>query len=128
MKSKTLSLKTITNELDFLKKINYNSMKRLSKKNLLLVANKLTKNMPDPRNAEEQYQSFIIKKNRKSVKQSEIITYVPRTFENPNIVEIKSIITEHPKTSNKLSKTIRQVEKIGFNSSSYKDTKKVKFF
>ena len=65
MKSKTLSLKTITNELDFLKKINYNSMKRLSKKNLLLLANKLTKNMPDPRNAEEQYQSFIIKKTQK---------------------------------------------------------------
>ena len=53
MKSKTLSLKTITNELDFLKKINYNSMKRLSKKDLLLLANKLIKNIPDPRSAEE---------------------------------------------------------------------------
>ena len=28
-----------------------------------------------------------------------------------NIVDIKSVITEHPKTSHKLSKTIRQTEK-----------------
>ena len=60
----------------------------------------------------------------KSIKQSEIISYQPRTFQNPDIVDIKSIITEHPKTSHKLSKTIRQAENIGSNSSLYKDTKK----
>ena len=63
-----------------------------------------------------------------SVKQSKIIIYQPKTFENPNIVDIKSIIIEHPKTSHKLSKTIRQAEKVGSNSSLYSGTKKVKKF
>ena len=43
-------------------------------------------------------------KNTKSVKQSQVFTYRPKTFENPNIVDIKLVITEHPKTSNKLCK------------------------
>ena len=76
-------------------------MKRL-KKDLLLLPNKLIEKIPDPRNAKEHYQSFIRKKNRKSVKQSEIITYQPKSFENPSIVNIKSFIIEHPKTSYKL--------------------------
>ena len=63
--------------------------------------------MPDPRNAKEHYQSFIRKK--KLVKRLKMITYQPKPFEKPNIVDIKSIITEHPKTSHKFSKTIRQV-------------------
>ena len=50
MKAKILSLKTIIKELDFLKINNY----------LLLVANKLIKNISDLRNAKEHYQSFII--------------------------------------------------------------------
>ena len=79
---------------------------------MLLLANKLIEKIPDPRNAKERYQSLIKKKNRKSVKQSEIITYQPKTFENPNIVDIKSVIIEHPKTSHKLSKSIRQAEKV----------------
>ena len=44
------------------------------------------------------------------------------------MVDIKSIITEHPKTSLKLSKTIRQAEKVGCNSSFYSDTKKQEHF
>ena len=44
-------------------------------------------------------------------------------MENPNIVDIKSVITKRPKTSHKLSKTIRQAEKVGSNSSLYSDTK-----
>ena len=60
MKSKTLSLKTIINELDILKKSVIISMKRLNKKDLLLLTNKLIKKIPDPRNAKEHYQSFII--------------------------------------------------------------------
>ena len=75
-------------------------MKRLNKKDFLLLANKLIRNIPDLRNAKEQYQSFIIKKNRKSVKQSEIITYQPKTSD---IADIKSIITENPKTSHKFT-------------------------
>ena len=50
-------------------------MKRLKRKDLLLLANKLIEKVPDPRNAKEHYESFLRKKNRKSVKQSEIITY-----------------------------------------------------
>ena len=57
-----------------------------------------------------------------------IITYHPKTLENTNIVDIKSIITEHPNTSNKLSKTARQTEQVGSNSSLYSVTKKVKNF
>ena len=56
---------------------------------------------------------FIRKKNRKSVKQWEIINFQPKTFKNPNNVDINSVITEHQKTSHKLSKTIRQAEKVG---------------
>ena len=45
-------------------------MKRLKRKDLLLLANKLIEKVPDPRNAKENYESFLRKKNRKSVKQS----------------------------------------------------------
>ena len=45
----------------------YYSMKRLNKKDLLLLANKLIGKVPDPRNAKEHYQSFIRNKNTKSV-------------------------------------------------------------
>ena len=94
----------------------------------MLLANKLEK-IPDPRNAKEHCQSFIRKKNNtKSVNQLKVITYEPKTFEIPNIVDIKSIITEHQKTSHKLSKTIRQAKKVGSNSPLYSDTKRVKIF
>ena len=58
--------------------------------------------MPDPCNTKKHYQSFIRKKNKKSVKQSEIINYQPKYFESSNFVDIKSIITEYPKTSHRL--------------------------
>ena len=54
----------------------------------------------------------------------EAVTYQSKTFENPNIVDIKSVITQHPKTSHQLSKTIRQAQKVGSNSSLYSDAKK----
>ena len=69
------------------------------------------KKIPDSRNSQEYHQSFIGKKNTKSVKQSKIITYQPKTFENPNTVDIKSAIVEHSKASHKLSKTIEQAKK-----------------
>ena len=81
-------------------------MKRLKKKkDLLLFAKKLIEKIPYPCNAKEHYQSFIRKKNTKS----ETCTSIPKTFDT---VDIKSIITEHLKTSHKLSKIIRQVEKV----------------
>ena len=76
-----------------------------------MLANKLIENIPDPCNAKEHYQSYIGKKNIKSVKQSKIITYQPKPFENPNIVGIKSVIAEHGKTSHKLSKTTIRLKK-----------------
>ena len=82
---------------------------------------KLIEKIPGPCNAEE---SFLRKKNRKSLKQSEIITYQPKTFKNPNIVDIKSVVTEYPEPSHKLLKTIRQAEKVSSNSSLYSDTRK----
>ena len=61
--------------IGFSKKISYNLIKRLNKKDLLLIADKLIKNVHDLCNAKELYKSFMIKENNKSVKQSEIITY-----------------------------------------------------
>ena len=68
--------------------------------------------IPNPRNTKEHYQWFLRKKSTKLVKQSKIITQQPRTFENPNIVDINSAIIEHLKTSYILSKTIKQDEKV----------------
>ena len=48
-------------------------------------------------------------------------------MKNPNIVDIKSVITEYPKTSQKSSKTIEKAEKLGFNSSLYSDKKSENF-
>ena len=50
------------------------SMKRLKKKDLLFLENKFIEKITNLRNAKEHYQTFIRKKTRKSVKQSQIIT------------------------------------------------------
>ena len=84
MKSETLSLKTIVKKIGFSKE-----------------------NIPDPLNSKERYQLFITKKTATSIKQSKMLTYQPKTFENPNIVDMTS---ENPKTSHILSKTIRRAE------------------
>ena len=68
MNPETLSLKAIVNKLDLLKKknlIQWNNWK----KDLFLFATKLIETIPDPRNAKEHYQSFIRRKNTKSVKE-----------------------------------------------------------
>ena len=69
------------------------------------------------------------------VKRSKIITYQLKTMENPDIVDIKSVIIEHLKSLHKLSKTIRQAAKVSqvgteknSNSPLCSQTKKVKFF
>ena len=70
-------------------------MKGLKRKYLLLLAKKSVEKIPHPCNAKEHYQSFLRKNNRNSVKQSETITYLPKTFENSNIVDtIKSVILQ----------------------------------
>ena len=48
---------------------------------------------------------------KKLMKQPEIITYQPKSIENPDIIHIKWVTIEHPKTSCKLSKTIGQAKK-----------------
>ena len=54
--------------IGFSKIIGYNSLKRLYQKDLLLFANKLLKNVTN-------HQSFITKKNKKSIRRSEINTF-----------------------------------------------------
>ena len=73
-----------------------------------MLANKLIEKIPNPRNAKEHYQSFIKYKTKKLAKQQKIITYRPKTFENPKIVDIKSVILE-------------QAEKASSNSFLYSD-------
>ena len=86
----------------------------------------------DPFNAKEYYNSYLKrKKNTKSVKRLKITTQEPKTIENADFVEIKSVIIKHPKSSHNLSKTIMQVGKVsqvGFGKRSnrplYSKTKK----
>ena len=46
------------------------------------------------------------------MKRSKITTQQPKAIENPNITDLKSVFIEHPKIFGKLSKTIRQAEKV----------------
>ena len=69
------------------------------------------------------------------MKRSKITTQQPKAIENPNITDLKSVFIEHPKIFGKLSKTIRQAEKVSqvgsdknSNSSLYNETKKLKIF
>ena len=80
-KIKYFPFKNYYKRIGFSKESSYYSMKHLKKKDLLMLANKLIEKIPDPCNAKEHYQSFIRKKHRISVKQSEIIVYQPKTFE-----------------------------------------------
>ena len=52
----------------FSKENSYYSMKRLKKKDLLLLENKIIEKIADSRDAKEHCQSIIRKKNTKSVK------------------------------------------------------------
>ena len=46
----------------------------LKKKDLLLLANKLIEKLPDPHNAKGHYQSFIRKRNTKSVNKNNYLS------------------------------------------------------
>ena len=46
------------------------------------------------------------------IKRSKVITQQLQAIENPKIADLKSAIIENLKTSHKLSKTIRQAEKV----------------
>ena len=93
---KDFIFETYYKRIRFSKENSYYSMKHLrKKKDLLFLANKLMETIPDPRNAKQHYLSFIRRENRKLIKQLKMITDRPKTFEYPNIIDIKSTITEH---------------------------------
>ena len=102
MKSETLSSTIIVSVLDFLKNTVI-IQRNTRKKDLPLFETILTDKISDPRNAKEHYQSLIWKKSTKLLKKTKVITQQPKTVENPNSLDIKPVIIEHPKSSNKLS-------------------------
>ena len=66
------------------------------------------------------------------VKLSKVIAQQQKTIANPIIVHIKSSIIQHPKSSHKLCKTIKQAEKIpqmvGADIPLYSEQNKWQFF
>ena len=71
--------------------------------------------------------NHLSEKKAKLVKQSEIIIN-GKLLKTQKNCWYKISVTEHPKTSHKLSKTIRQAEKVGSNSFLYSDAKNREFF
>ena len=100
-------------------------------KKIVIACNEINRKIPVATNDKQYSQSYLKRKNTKLIKQLKIITQQSKT-KNPSIVDIKSVTKEHPKTSHKLSKTIRQAEKVGCGKNSdsplYSETKKVKIF
>ena len=80
---------------------------------MLWLAINLAVKIPDATNAKLNYQSYVERKNTKLVGQSEITI----TNNYSTTVDIKSVTIEHPKTSHKLSKAIRQGEKKSYAGS-----------
>ena len=78
-------------QIQFSKENSFHSIKH-QKKDLQLLAVKLTEKIPDLRNAKKHYLLFIIQKNTKLVKQLKIIHLQPKGFENPNIVDISKLL------------------------------------
>ena len=58
------------------------------------------------------------------MKRSKVIVQQPKTTEDPNTVDIKSVIVTHPKTSHRLFKTVKNAQRVGADSSLYSETKK----
>ena len=80
-----------------------------------MFATKLTEKIPDPSNAKGYYKYFylfiylyylFIYIKHKIGHRQKIITQQKKTFENPNVIDIKPVTIEYPKTSRKLSKII----------------------
>ena len=62
------------------------------------------------------------------MKQSQIITYQSKSIESLNILDIKSVIREHPKNSHKLCEIIMEAEKVGAGTPLYSEIKHLKIF
>ena len=78
----------------------------------MLLATTLIEKIADPSYAKEYCNSYLKRKNTKLVKRSKIITHKLKSIESPSIADMKSVTLEHPETSNKLSKSIRQPKKV----------------
>ena len=76
----------VYNRIGFSWENSYYSIKRLKRKKLLFLANRLIEKTPDLCNAKEHYQWFLRKKNRKSVKQSEIIINQPKPLKTQTLL------------------------------------------
>ena len=68
-----------------------------------MFVTKLRGKKPDPKNftniiAKEYYNSYLEKKNTKTVKRSKAIPQQLKAIEQPNIVDIKSVITDFSET------------------------------
>ena len=84
--------------------------------------------MPDPSKTKEYYQSKLKEKKQKIGKTIKNNCLTAKSYKNPNIFGIKSAVIEHPKTSHKLSKIIKQVKKVsqigGADNHLHSETKK----
>ena len=81
---------------------------------------KLIKQIPDPSNTKQYCESYLKRTSTELLKRSKINTQQPKTLENQKTADIKSVFIEHPKTSRKLSKAIREAEKISLEIGSGK--------
>ena len=68
-----------------------------------MFVTKLRGKKPDPKNftniiAKEYYNSYLEKKNTKTVKRSKAIPQQLKAIEQPNIVDIKSVIIDFSET------------------------------
>ena len=83
-------MKTIIDELNFLKKTNIIQWKiRRKQINYCLLTTKLIEKIPDAANSKQYYQTYLKNKNKKSVKQSKIIT------EEPKNLGTQAFLTQH---------------------------------
>ena len=88
-------------------------MNKISEKiDLQFLVAKITEEIPDPSNSKEYYNSYLKRKNKKSEKRSKITTEQLKAIESQNIVDLKSVNIEHPKTSHRFFKAVRQAEKV----------------
>ena len=74
---------------------------------MLLLATKLIEKIAAISYAKKYYNSYLKKKSTKLGKRSKKVTQQLKAIKNRNFFDIKSVIMDHPKNSNKLSETIR---------------------
>ena len=58
-------------------------------KQFTIICNQINKKTSDANKAEEHYQSYLNKKNKKIVKWRKIITQEPKLIENSNMIDLK---------------------------------------